>query len=136
MATCVIILWRVDVTSLTTSVSTMHFLAEIMLILRAIKSNLKGYMIDRILHSWPFHMKFMNSPKARFINYIGNDHSSKILHIQSTLDISHKNSQTSVSDPDREISTQWVNGYCRKRGLPSFRHYPLTQGLGFLPIGG
>ena len=27
-----------------------------------------------------------------------------------------------------------VNGLCRKRGLPSFRHYPLTRGLGFLGL--
>ena len=27
-----------------------------------------------------------------------------------------------------------INIYCRKRGLPSFRHYPLTRGLGFLGL--
>ena len=26
------------------------------------------------------------------------------------------------------------NGLCRKRGLPSFRHYPLARGLGFLGL--
>ena len=50
MTTCGITLWRVYVTSLTTSVSTMHFLSEIMFILKAINSQLKGHMIDRILH--------------------------------------------------------------------------------------
>ena len=35
-------LWRVDVTSLTTSMSTMRFLLEILSILKAIKSDLKG----------------------------------------------------------------------------------------------
>ena len=41
MATRVITLWRVYVTSLTTSVSTMHFLREIMVIIKAIKSHFK-----------------------------------------------------------------------------------------------
>ena len=27
--------------------------------LKAIKSNLNGHIINRILHSWSFHMKFM-----------------------------------------------------------------------------
>ena len=40
--TRVITLWLVDVTSLTTSVSTMFFLLEILPILKAIKSNFKG----------------------------------------------------------------------------------------------
>ena len=53
-------------TSLTTSVSTMRFLAEIMLILWAIKSHLKGRMINRILHSWSFHMKFMKVAEGSF----------------------------------------------------------------------
>ena len=35
-------LWRVDVTSLTMSVSTMRFLLEILPILKAIKSHFKG----------------------------------------------------------------------------------------------
>ena len=38
----VITLWRVDVTSLTTFVSTMHFLTEIKLMLMAVKSIFKG----------------------------------------------------------------------------------------------
>ena len=42
MTTRVITLWRVDVTSLTMSVSTMCFLAEIMFILKAIKFHFKG----------------------------------------------------------------------------------------------
>ena len=53
MTTRVITLWRVDVTSLTTSVSIMRFIAEI--ILWAIKSRLKGHMINKILYSWSFH---------------------------------------------------------------------------------
>ena len=40
MTTRVITLWRVDVTSLTTSMSTMCFLLEILSILKAIKSNI------------------------------------------------------------------------------------------------
>ena len=50
MTTRGITLWRVYVTSLTTSVSTMHFLSEIIFIFKAINSQLKGHMIDRILH--------------------------------------------------------------------------------------
>ena len=42
MTTYVKTLWRVDVTSLTTSVSTMRFLIEIMLILKTIKSHFSG----------------------------------------------------------------------------------------------
>ena len=38
----VIKFWRVDVTSLTTSVSPMRFLREILSILKAIKSSFKG----------------------------------------------------------------------------------------------
>ena len=38
----VIKLWRVYVTSLTTFMSAMHFLIEIMFILKAIKSHFKG----------------------------------------------------------------------------------------------
>ena len=41
MTTCVITFWRVDVTSLTMSVSTMLFI-EIMIILKSIKSYFKG----------------------------------------------------------------------------------------------
>ena len=64
--TPVITLWHVDVTSLTKSVSTIRLLAEIMLILWAIKSHLKGQMINRILHSWSFHMKFMELAESLF----------------------------------------------------------------------
>ena len=42
MTTRVITLWRVHVTSLTTSVSTMRFLNEIIFVLKAIKSHFKG----------------------------------------------------------------------------------------------
>ena len=38
MTTCVITLWCVDLTSLTTSMSTMRFLLEILSILKVIKS--------------------------------------------------------------------------------------------------
>ena len=58
----VITLWRVHVAPLTTSVSTMRFRIEIMFILKAInlKPISKGHTINRILHSWSFHMKCMN----------------------------------------------------------------------------
>ena len=42
MTTCVITLWRVNVTSFTTSVSTMRFLAEIMFVLKDINSHFRG----------------------------------------------------------------------------------------------
>ena len=42
MTTRVITLWRVHITSLTKSVSAMHFLIEIKLILKAIKPTFKG----------------------------------------------------------------------------------------------
>ena len=62
MTTRVITLWRVDVTSLTTSMSTMRLLLDILSILKAIK----GHMINRILHSWSFHMKFMKLAEGSF----------------------------------------------------------------------
>ena len=55
--------WRVHVTS----ESAMGFLVEIMFILNAIKSNFrKDHIINRILHSWSFHMKFMKLTKDSF----------------------------------------------------------------------
>ena len=59
----VITLWRVHVTSLTTSVSTMRFLVEKMLTLKAIKSHFKGpndkqnltLVVEGSFHE--FHMK-------------------------------------------------------------------------------
>ena len=42
MTTSVITLWRENLSSLTTSMSAMRFLVEIMLILKAIKSHFKG----------------------------------------------------------------------------------------------
>ena len=41
---------------MTMSVTTMHFSVEILSILKAKKALLKGHMINRILHSWSFHM--------------------------------------------------------------------------------
>ena len=55
MTTRVITLWLVIVTSLTMSMSMMCFLAEIMFVLKVIKSHLRGSydnMINRILHSF------------------------------------------------------------------------------------
>ena len=68
MTTHVITLWHVNVTSLKLSVSAMRFLIEIMFNMKAINPILKGHMINRILHSGSFHMKFMKLAKARFIN--------------------------------------------------------------------
>ena len=33
---------------------------------RAIKAHLKGHTINRILHSWPFHIKFMKLAEDLF----------------------------------------------------------------------
>ena len=67
MTTGVITLWHKRVTPLTSSVSTVHFLIEIMLILKDIKSHFKGHMTlvvcsfeiyetrRRLVHK--FHMK-------------------------------------------------------------------------------
>ena len=64
--TRIIILWPVHVTSLTTSLSTMRFLTEIMFILKVIKSPFKGHMIHRILSSWSFHVKFIKLAEVSF----------------------------------------------------------------------
>ena len=48
MTTYVITPWRVGLTSLTTSMSIMHSLIEIMFSLKAIKFHIKGHMINRI----------------------------------------------------------------------------------------
>ena len=61
--TRLITLWRVSLTSLTLSVSTLCFVIEIILILKAIKSYFKIIIIiiiiNRILHEWSIHMKIM-----------------------------------------------------------------------------
>ena len=59
ITTLVKTLWRVHVLSLTTTVSAMRFLIEILFILKAVKSQFKSHMINRILRSWSFHMKFI-----------------------------------------------------------------------------
>ena len=66
MNTHVITLWRVDVTSLTTSVSTMRFLAEIMLILWAIISHLKGHIKNRILNLMVISYKIYETRRRLF----------------------------------------------------------------------
>ena len=43
-----------------------EFLIEIVIILKAIKSILWGHMINRILHSWSFNMKFMKLAEGSF----------------------------------------------------------------------
>ena len=42
------------------------FLLEILFILKTIKYHLKGHMINRILHSWSFHMEFMKLAEGSF----------------------------------------------------------------------
>ena len=61
-----ITLWRVHVTPLTTSISTRRFIIEIVFTLSGIKPHLKGHLINKILHSWSFHMKFMKLAEGSF----------------------------------------------------------------------
>ena len=42
------------------------FFVEILSTLKAIKTHLKGNMINRILHSWSFHMKFIKLAEGSF----------------------------------------------------------------------
>ena len=51
---------------MTTSVTTMLFFVEIMSTLKAKKALLKGHMINRILHEWSFHMKFIKLAEGSF----------------------------------------------------------------------
>ena len=74
MTTRVIILLCVHVTSLKTSMSIMHFVPEILFTLKATKSHFKGYMINRILDEWSFHIKFMNLTESSFHKFHMNDH--------------------------------------------------------------
>ena len=66
---CMTTRWRVYVTSLTTFMSAMRFLIEIMFTLKAINLILKGHMINRILHSLSFHMKFVKLAKGSFLTF-------------------------------------------------------------------
>ena len=59
MTARVITLWRVYVTSMTTSVSTMRFHIDLMFVLKAIKSRFKGSYDNQNLTLVSFHMKFM-----------------------------------------------------------------------------
>ena len=45
------------------------FFVEILSTLKAIKTFLKGHMINRILHSWSFHMKFIKLAEGSFENF-------------------------------------------------------------------
>ena len=68
MTTPVKTLWSERVNSL-----TVRFLIKIMFILTAIKSlfisNFKSNMINKILHSWSFHMKFIKLAKDSFYKF-------------------------------------------------------------------
>ena len=65
----VITLWRVDVTSLRMSVSTMRFLVEILSILKAIKFNFKGSYDKQNLTLMSVHMKFMKLAEGSFYRF-------------------------------------------------------------------
>ena len=66
MTTRVITLWRVDVTSLTTSMSTMCFLIERLFVLKAIKSNSKGSYDKQNLTLVVISYKFMKLAEGSF----------------------------------------------------------------------
>ena len=72
MTTRVITLWREDVTSLISSVSTMCFLTEMMFILKATKSHFKASYDKQnlTLVVIPYEIYETRSPKVRFINFI------------------------------------------------------------------
>ena len=69
MTTRVITLWRVHVMSLTTSVSTIHFLIEIKIILKAIKSSLKGSYDKMNLKHMAILYEFMKLAEDLFHNF-------------------------------------------------------------------
>ena len=66
MTTLVITLWRTHVTSLTTSVSTMRFLIEMKLILKAIKFNFKGSYDKQNLTLVGISYEFMKLAEGSF----------------------------------------------------------------------
>ena len=49
-----------------TFVTTMQFLIETMSTLKAIKSYSNSHVINRILHSWSIHMKFIKLAEGLF----------------------------------------------------------------------
>ena len=69
LTTHVITLWRVHVTSLTTSVSTIRFLIEIMVILNAIKLHFKGSFDQPTLTLVVISMKFMTFADGSFLKF-------------------------------------------------------------------
>ena len=74
MTTRVITLWRVSVTSLTTSVSTMHFLIEIMFILKAKESHFEGSYAKQ-------NISLVVISYEIYETSIQNDHECKILYV-------------------------------------------------------
>ena len=58
--------WCIQVTSLTTSMSAVHFLNEVIFILKVIKCHFKGSYDNRILHSWSFPINFMKRALSSF----------------------------------------------------------------------
>ena len=86
-----------------------------MFILKAIKSHLKGlYMINRILHSWSLHMKFMKLIEGFFINFIWNIHSWKILYFQ-TFFLDHGNPEECENlHWTRWPVLRWYTRYCTR----------------------
>ena len=69
VTTHVITFGNIYVMSLTLTVLAMHLHIEVLFILKAIKKKniLKGHMINKVLHQWSFHMKFMKVTKGASI---------------------------------------------------------------------
>ena len=84
-----------------------------MFILKAIKSHCNGHLINRFLHSWSFHMKFMKLAEGSFHNVMGSGHSCKTLYIQSTLVIS-KSKGPSKTVRDIRTSTYQICSFEEK----------------------
>ena len=57
------------VTSLTMSMSTVHFFLEISQ-LESKKIQFSGHMINRILHSWSFHMKLTTCVRSSILDLV------------------------------------------------------------------
>ena len=72
------------------SVSTMRLPSEMVFIWKAIKSYKKGHMINRIVHSWSFHMKFMKLAEGSFHKFHIKCHLCKVLNFLKAI-VSGKN---------------------------------------------
>ena len=112
--TCVITLWRVHVTSLT----TICFLIEIMLILKAKKIPfLKCHMINMILHSWSFYMKFMKLAEGSFHKF----HIKMTTRLRSSINITGY-FETTVFEISKVDLSEYVTRKCALQLMRTVTH--------------